>query len=67
MDIFTCLRYVIASRAARTRATRRGGSPPVLQLEEAAAEAEGEEERRALCSLRVGSGAPANERALALE
>ena len=50
------------------RVTQRGDFPPVLQLEEeAASEAEGEEERRALCSLHVQSGAPASERALALE
>ena len=47
--------------------TRRGGSPRVLQLEEVVAEAEGEEERRALCSLHVRSGAPASEKVPVLE
>ena len=47
-------------------ATRRGGLLPELQLEEVA-EAEGEEERRALCSPRVQSGAPASEKALVLQ
>ena len=49
------------------RATWRGGSPPELQLEEVVAEAEGEEEQRMLCSLRVRSGAPASEKALVLQ